>query len=118
MIKPNADMTVIHSDGENLPKIVHISGVEWQEVNKVAVTNNGLKTADYVTVFIPKEHTSDLSLIKKTDAVVRGIKSYENLSGKELMRALERDGAVHIVSIVNNLDFSPSFLAHLELGCV
>ncbi|WP_270658234.1 DUF6751 family protein [Eubacterium callanderi] len=115
MIEPNADITIVHLNDEGPPDTDHVYGVDWQGERKTGVTDNGLQAADVITIFIPKS-SKDTITMQKADFVVRGIKTY-NETGKALRRALEKDQAVTILSIVDNLDFRPELLAHIELGC-
>lgn len=115
MIEPNADITIVHLNDEGPPDTDHVYGVDWQGERKTGVTDNGLQAADVITIFIPKS-SKDTITMQKTDFVVRGIKTY-NETGKALRQALERDRAVTIISVVDNLDFVPELLAHIELGC-
>lgn len=117
MIRGNTDITIVYIEDGKEAQISHIKGVEWQEERKVTVTENGLKTADMVVVLIPKRSLRDV-LVKKSDFVVKGTKDYTGLTGKDLRRAIEKDGGVSVMSLVDNLGFVPEVLAHLELGCV
>ena len=114
MIAPNADITIVHLNDEGPPDIDHVYGVDWQGEWKTGVTDNGLQAADVITIFIPKS-SKDKATMKKADFVVRGIKTY-NETGKALRRALEKEQAVTIISVIDNLDFRPELLAHIGTG--
>ncbi|MDO5432971.1 DUF6751 family protein [Eubacterium sp.] len=113
----NADITIVRIalDGEVTQQIIR--GVNWQEERKETVSDKGFKTADMVSVYIPAKSLLPETVIKKEDRVVCGIHDYDMKSGKELLRTLENDGAVMVLSILDNTKLGAS-LGHIELGCV
>lgn len=75
----NADITVYNKtsgkDG-NTWKRIPVYGVNWQETKKMVVGDNGLVTADAVTVFIPFEAEPNLT-VRKGDIVAKNIVDFE-----------------------------------------
>lgn len=116
-MRVNADITIVRiaSDGEVTQQVIR--GVNWQEDRKETVSDKGFKTADIVSVYIPAKSLLPETVIKREDRVVCGIHDYPAKSGKDLLRTLENDGAVTVLSIQNNTKLGES-LGHIELGCV
>lgn len=116
----NADITIYikstNKDGNTWQKN-HIYDVSWQETRKVAVGNNGLITADSVTVFIPFKSAKGL-VIKKGDVICRGIIDFEidETNKEKNVKALRQKYNEAMTAIsVSKRDYGSPNMQHWEV---
>lgn len=140
MIK-NADITLFNSyynkETEGIDyKKTYLYGVNWQEEQKVTVSDKGLHSADETVIFVPFLGTTYKTFIKPKgfnnltnkdnyftfgdkDIVVRGIIDFD-ITGelKHTVQDLKNtyDDVVEIISTIDNTFAGPS-MSHWELGC-